>query len=290
MAPCPHQKVLRDPSPTIPPSIPLPCASSTAPEDFTESDLSPDPMDQFARWFRQVAAGGVLHEPNAMVVSTATPDGRPSSRTVLLKQSNDRGFVFFTNYGSRKGRELAANPYVSLLFPWHPMARQVIVTGTASRVSREETVGYFHTRPHGSQLGAWASDQSTVIGSRAELITGTRSWPRATRRARRCPPRRTGAASGWSRRPSSSGRGTGTGCTTGCGMSGRKVPGRWSGSVPRAEGRWTGPQLGKRPGNAETRRLWVLRPQRSRPDLPASLRVGDCLGLAGIRPCTAKSA
>lgn len=139
-------------------------------EDFLESDLSPDPMDQFARWFRQVAAGGVLHEPNAMVVSTATPDGRPSSRTVLLKQYDDRGFVFFTNYGSRKGRELAANRHVSLLFPWHPMARQVIVTGTASRVSREETVGYFRTRPHGSQLGAWASDQSTVIGSREELV------------------------------------------------------------------------------------------------------------------------
>lgn len=139
-------------------------------EDFTERDLSPDPMDQFARWFCQVASGGVLHEPNAMVVSTATPDGRPSSRTVLLKQYDDRGFVFFTNYGSRKGRELAANPYVSLLFPWHPMARQVIVTGTASRVSREETVGYFRTRPHGSQLGAWASEQSTVIGSREELI------------------------------------------------------------------------------------------------------------------------
>ncbi|ARI52996.1 pyridoxamine 5'-phosphate oxidase [Streptomyces sp. S8] len=139
-------------------------------EDFTERDLSPDPMDQFARWFRQVAAGGVLHEPNAMVVSTATPDGRPSSRTVLLKQYDDRGFVFFTNYGSRKGRELAANPYVSLLFPWHPMTRQVIVTGTASRVSREETADYFRTRPHGSQLGAWASEQSTVIGSREELI------------------------------------------------------------------------------------------------------------------------
>ncbi|ARF74391.1 pyridoxamine 5'-phosphate oxidase [Kitasatospora albolonga] len=140
-------------------------------EDFTERDLSPDPMDQFARWFRQVAVGGVLHEPNAMVVSTATPDGRPSSRTVLLKQYDDRGFVFFTNYGSRKGRELAANPYVSLLFPWHPMARQVIVTGSASRVSREETVAYFRTRPHGSQLGAWASDQSTVVPSREELVS-----------------------------------------------------------------------------------------------------------------------
>ncbi|MFJ4962828.1 pyridoxamine 5'-phosphate oxidase [Streptomyces sp. NPDC088729] len=139
-------------------------------EDFTERDLSADPMDQFARWFRQVAAGGVLHEPNAMVVSTATPDGRPSSRTVLLKRYDERGFVFYTNYESRKGRELAANPHVSLLFPWHAMARQVIVTGTAAEVSREETADYFHTRPHGSQLGAWASAQSTVISSREEIV------------------------------------------------------------------------------------------------------------------------
>lgn len=138
-------------------------------ESFTEDSLAADPMDQFAAWFRQVAAGGMLHEPNAMVVSTATPEGRPSSRTVLLKMYDTRGFVFFTNYGSRKGRELTANPYVSLLFPWHPLARQVIVTGTAARVPREETVAYFRTRPHGSQLGAWASDQSTVIGSREEL-------------------------------------------------------------------------------------------------------------------------
>ncbi|MFJ8749583.1 pyridoxamine 5'-phosphate oxidase [Streptomyces sp. NPDC102441] len=138
-------------------------------EDFIEKDLAADPMDQFARWFSQVAGGGALHEPNAMVVSTADPRGRPSSRTVLLKQYDDRGFVFFTNYGSRKGRELTANPYVSLLFPWHPLARQVIVTGTAARVGREETVAYFRTRPHGSQLGAWASEQSTVVGSRQEL-------------------------------------------------------------------------------------------------------------------------
>ncbi|WP_405801712.1 pyridoxamine 5'-phosphate oxidase [Streptomyces halstedii] len=139
-------------------------------QDFTEKDLAARPMDQFARWFRQVAAGGMLHEPNAMVVSTATPEGRPSSRTVLLKHYDDRGFVFFTNYGSRKGRELTANPYASLLFPWHPLARQVIVTGSAARVGRDETVAYFRTRPHGSQLGAWASEQSSVVGSREELV------------------------------------------------------------------------------------------------------------------------
>lgn len=125
-------------------------------------------MDQFALWFQQ-AADSHLFEPNAMVVSTATPDGRPSSRTVLMKQFDGRGFVFFTNYASRKGREVAENPHVALLFPWHPIARQVIVTGTAARIGRDETAAYFRSRPHGSQLGAWASEQSSVIGSRAEL-------------------------------------------------------------------------------------------------------------------------
>ncbi|WP_078995049.1 pyridoxamine 5'-phosphate oxidase [Streptomyces sp. XY66] len=133
-----------------------------------EESLAEDPMEQFTWWFQQ-AADSHLFEPNAMVVSTATHDGRPSSRTVLLKQFDSRGFVFFTNYASRKGRELAENPHVALLFPWHPIARQVIVTGTASRIGRDETAAYFRSRPHGSQLGAWASEQSSVIGSRAEL-------------------------------------------------------------------------------------------------------------------------
>lgn len=133
-----------------------------------EDSLAADPFEQFGRWFRQAAESG-LHEPNAMVVSTADAEGRPSSRTVLLKHVDERGFVFYTNYGSRKGRELAANPYVSLLFPWHPVARQVIVAGTAERTGRDETVAYFRTRPHGSQLGAWASEQSSAVASRAEL-------------------------------------------------------------------------------------------------------------------------
>lgn len=137
---------------------------------FLEADLAAEPMDQFDRWFKEVAGSGVIHEPNAMIVSTASPDGRPSSRTVLLKHYDERGFVFFTNYGSRKGMELDTNPYLSLLFPWHPVARQVIVTGVASRVGRDETAAYFRTRPHGSQLGAWASEQSSVIASRAELL------------------------------------------------------------------------------------------------------------------------
>ncbi|MEV7866859.1 pyridoxamine 5'-phosphate oxidase [Streptomyces sp. NPDC088124] len=134
-----------------------------------DTDLAATPMDQFARWFEE-AASCAFHEPNAMVVSTATPEGRPSSRMVLLKAYDDRGFVFFTNYTSRKGQEIAANRQVSLLFPWHPLARQIIVTGTAARTGRDETAAYFRTRPHGSQLGAWASDQSTPIGSRADLL------------------------------------------------------------------------------------------------------------------------
>ncbi|MCX4714333.1 pyridoxamine 5'-phosphate oxidase [Streptomyces virginiae] len=137
-------------------------------EIVDEGSLAENPMDQFALWFQQ-AADSHLFEPNAMVVSTATPDGRPSSRTVLMKQFDGRGFVFFTNYASRKGREVAENPHVALLFPWHPIARQVIVTGTAARIGRDETAAYFRSRPHGSQLGAWASEQSSVIGSRAEL-------------------------------------------------------------------------------------------------------------------------
>ncbi|MGK5630784.1 pyridoxamine 5'-phosphate oxidase [Streptomyces sp. URMC 123] len=137
-------------------------------EGLAEADLAPDPVQQFTRWFAQAAEGG-LFEPNAMVVSTADTRGRPSSRTVLLKQFDERGFVFYTNYGSRKGREIAGNPYVSLLFPWYPLARQVIVSGTAERTGRDETAAYFRTRPHGSQLGAWASEQSSTVASRAEL-------------------------------------------------------------------------------------------------------------------------
>ena len=141
-------------------------------QGLDEHDLAAHPMDQFGRWFEDAARAalhGTLYEPNAMVVSTADADGRPSARTVLMKQFDTDGFVFYTNYGSRKAQDLAANPHVTLLFPWHPVARQVIVTGTARRTGRDETAAYFRTRPHGSQLGAWASAQSSVIASRAEL-------------------------------------------------------------------------------------------------------------------------
>ncbi|WP_420802406.1 pyridoxamine 5'-phosphate oxidase [Streptomyces taklimakanensis] len=137
-------------------------------EGLLEEDLAPTPYGQFLRWFEEAVAAG-LYEPNAMVVSTADERGRPSSRTVLLKRFDESGFVFFTNHLSRKGREIEVNPYVSLLFPWHAIARQVIVSGRAERVGRDETAAYFRTRPHGSQLGAWASDQSAPLESRAEL-------------------------------------------------------------------------------------------------------------------------
>jgi pyridoxamine 5'-phosphate oxidase len=135
---------------------------------LTEGELAEEPMDQFARWLAEAVGAGV-DEPNAMVVSTADAEGQPSSRTVLLKGYDRRGFVFYSNYGSRKGGELAANPRVSLLFLWHPLARQVIVTGLAERVPAAETESYFHRRPHGSQLGAWASDQSRPAAGREAL-------------------------------------------------------------------------------------------------------------------------
>lgn len=137
-------------------------------EGLVEKDLAAEPMGQFTRWFHDADEAGVV-EPNAMVLSTADAEGRPSSRTVLLKGFDARGFVFFTNYGSRKGAELAVNPYGALLFPWVALARQVIVQGRVEKVGRDETAAYFRTRPHGSQLGAWASEQSSPVASREVL-------------------------------------------------------------------------------------------------------------------------
>ena len=122
----------------------------------------------FTAWLADAIAAH-LPEPNAMVLATADGRGRPSARTVLLKGYDERGFVFYTNYHSRKGVELAANPYASVAFPWLPLSRQVRVEGGCERVSPEETAAYFALRPRGSQVGAWASPQSAVVGSRAEL-------------------------------------------------------------------------------------------------------------------------
>lgn len=133
-----------------------------------ERDLDPDPLRQFQKWFDDVLKAALV-EPNAMVLATADQDGQPSSRMVLLKQVDARGFVFFTNYLSRKGRELAANPRAALTFPWHPLERQVCVTGTVGKVGREESQAYFKLRPRGSRLGANVSRQSEVVSSREEL-------------------------------------------------------------------------------------------------------------------------
>jgi pyridoxamine 5'-phosphate oxidase len=137
-------------------------------EGLSEADLDPNPFGQFERWFRQAMDAQVL-ETNAMTLATATRDGVPSARVVLLKGMDDDGFVFFTNYESRKGSELDENPRAALLFYWAEITRQVRIEGDVSRVSVEESAAYFATRSDLSRLGAWASHQSTQIPDRAYL-------------------------------------------------------------------------------------------------------------------------
>jgi pyridoxamine 5'-phosphate oxidase len=131
-------------------------------------NLKPDPFEQFELWFQQACQADLL-EPNAMVLATASANGAPTTRTVLLKYFDREGFVFFTNYESRKARQIEENPQVSLLFLWLPLERQVQILGTASKISPAESLKYFTTRPRGSQLGAWCSQQSTIISSRQLL-------------------------------------------------------------------------------------------------------------------------
>jgi pyridoxamine 5'-phosphate oxidase len=135
---------------------------------LAEGDLLEDPVAMFGHWYDDAHAAG-LHEPNAMVVSTVDSLGRPSARLVLLKGASDDGFVFYTNKLSRKGAELQANPRCALLFPWHPLERQVRVDGVADLLPQEAVDAYFAVRPRGSQLGAWASQQSRPVTSRDEL-------------------------------------------------------------------------------------------------------------------------
>ena len=135
---------------------------------LNEQDLARDPYRQFEKWFQEVEAAKI-GEPNAMTLCTSTRDGRPAGRTVLLKGIDGRGFVFFSNYESRKGRELHENPRATLVFPWFALERQVIVEGTVTKVPREESEAYFHTRPRASQLAAWVSQQSTIISGRSVL-------------------------------------------------------------------------------------------------------------------------
>ena len=137
-------------------------------EGLDETMLAADPHDQFDRWMADVVAAG-LPEPTAMVLATVSAAGQPRARTVLLKAHDRAGFTFFTNRTSRKGTDLDEVPRASLLFGWHAIHRQVIIEGTVTPLSAAESQAYFRTRPHASQVAAWASRQSTVIGSRREL-------------------------------------------------------------------------------------------------------------------------
>lgn len=141
--------------------------------DFTlktldENDAIPNPIEMFERWFNEAVESEVL-EPNAMNLATATPDGRPSSRIVLLKQIKPAGFIFFTNYDSKKAQQIAANKYCALDFVWNELERQIRIEGTVEKISNEESDSYFEVRPTKSKLGAWASPQSQVIPNREYL-------------------------------------------------------------------------------------------------------------------------
>ncbi|HEY7631667.1 MAG TPA: pyridoxamine 5'-phosphate oxidase [Thermoleophilaceae bacterium] len=135
---------------------------------FREEDADPDPLRQFAAWFEEAGKSG-MRAPEAVAVATATPDARPSVRMVLMKDFDERGFVFYTNYESRKGGELLANPHAALLFHWDTLGRQVRVEGPTERLGAEESAVYIRSRPRGSQLSALASPQSQPVESRAEL-------------------------------------------------------------------------------------------------------------------------
>jgi pyridoxamine 5'-phosphate oxidase len=158
---------------------------SHAPDEpnLAEEMLADDPLDLFAAWMADAVAVP-LAEPTAMVLATVSASGRPRARTVLLKHYDSGGFIFYTNRTSRKGSDLAEVPRACLLFPWHPMQRQVIIEGSVSALSTEESEPYFRSRPRGSQLGAWASRQSSVVASRAELdgryAELERRWPEGT--------------------------------------------------------------------------------------------------------------
>jgi pyridoxamine 5'-phosphate oxidase len=133
-----------------------------------ETDVNPDPIKQFELWFDQAIAADLL-EPNAMTLATVTPEGKPTARIVLLKGFDERGFVFYTNYDSQKGQELQQSPYAALVFFWGDLERQVRIEGRVERIDPQAAEEYFHSRPVGSQLGAWASAQSSVIPDREGL-------------------------------------------------------------------------------------------------------------------------
>ena len=133
-----------------------------------EKLMADNPLVVFNEWMAQAIAGGLL-EPNAMTVATASADGKPSARVLLLKELNEEGFVFFTNYQSRKGEELMINPYAALVFDWHTLQRQVRVEGKVEKVTARESDEYFDSRPQGARIGAWVSPQSKIVQGREEL-------------------------------------------------------------------------------------------------------------------------
>jgi pyridoxamine 5'-phosphate oxidase len=137
-------------------------------EGLRRADLDPDPIEQFGNWFAAAVAAGI-HDANAMALATASKAGKPSVRVVLLKDFDERGFVFYTNYASEKGRQLDANPRAALVLYWMEVERQIRIEGAVEKTSREESEQYFHSRPAGAQLGAWASRQSEPIDARRVL-------------------------------------------------------------------------------------------------------------------------
>ena len=190
------------------------------------SDLDPDPLRQFERW-REEAGGR-----DAVALATATAEGAPSLRMVLLKGADEGGFVFHSSYEGRKARELAENPRAALLFYWQEPGRQVRVEGEVERVDQADSEAYFRTRPRGGQLAAWASTQSEVIGSREELEARFRDGREPSTKDERFRYRRTGAASASSRSPTSSGSTATTACTTASATAARAGAGRSNGCRP----------------------------------------------------------
>ncbi|KAG5645485.1 hypothetical protein DXG03_006030 [Asterophora parasitica] len=141
----------------------LPHHQYITPDHLTPNNVLPSPIDQFKSWFKEAVEGKLVQEPEAMSLSTATASGIPSARMVLFKELDPRGFVFFTNYTSRKSKELLANPHAALVFYWREVHRSVRVVGKVEKISQKESEEYFHSRPTESQVGAWASRQSTVV-------------------------------------------------------------------------------------------------------------------------------
>jgi pyridoxamine 5'-phosphate oxidase len=198
-------------------------------EPLNESTLLPDPIAQFQLWFDEASKSGIP-EPNAMSLATADASGQPSCRTVLLKDLDERGFVFFTNYTSRKGQHLAANPRAALLFPWIALQRQVEVVGPVEKLTVEESTAYFDSRPRGSRIGAWVSNQSTEIPSRDYLLARNKENNASPRV--RSPSQTSGADSASSRKPSNSGKADTIDSTTASDMQKKTAHGPMCGCHP----------------------------------------------------------